>query len=312
MKNSNTKIICLTPVKNESWILDKFIQSASLWADYIIIADQYSDDGSQEIAKKYEKVIFVENKSKEFNEPERQKLLISEARKIEGKKLLIALDADEILSGNAWETEEWEEMLNAPEGTVFKFKWPFIYKDFKRYWSGEKATMPFAFMDDGTEHKGEKIHSVRIPYPKNAKIKEINEFSIMHYQFTDWERMQSKHRWYQCYERINFPKKSIISIYRMYHHMDLVDEKDMKEIPNEWFENYNDYGIGIRNVTKEKEYRWDKEVDEFIKKYGKSYFKNIDLIGNNTLVLKYLRKTQKKSNTIFIRIIDKILRKIGV
>ncbi|GAG56902.1 unnamed protein product, partial [marine sediment metagenome] len=47
------KIICLTPVKNEAWILDNFIKCASLWADHIIIADQDSTDDARKIAKKY-------------------------------------------------------------------------------------------------------------------------------------------------------------------------------------------------------------------------------------------------------------------
>ena len=29
------KIICLTPVKNEEWILRRFLRLASLWADHI-------------------------------------------------------------------------------------------------------------------------------------------------------------------------------------------------------------------------------------------------------------------------------------
>ena len=39
---SGLKIICLTPVKNEGWILERFLKCTSLWADYIIIADQSS------------------------------------------------------------------------------------------------------------------------------------------------------------------------------------------------------------------------------------------------------------------------------
>ena len=63
------KIICLTPVLNEAWILDRFLKCASLWADHIIIADQGSTDGSVEIAKRYEKVIFIDNKTDgDFNE----------------------------------------------------------------------------------------------------------------------------------------------------------------------------------------------------------------------------------------------------
>ena len=66
--NLTPKIICLTPVRNESWILEKFLKCASLWADIIIIADQESDDGSREIAKNFEKVKLVDNKSGYFSE----------------------------------------------------------------------------------------------------------------------------------------------------------------------------------------------------------------------------------------------------
>ena len=90
-------IVCLTPVKNEAWVLDRFLQCASHWADHIIIADQGSTDGSQEIAKKYPKVMLVENKEKQFQGTGMRKLLLHESRKIPGSKLLIALDADEIL-----------------------------------------------------------------------------------------------------------------------------------------------------------------------------------------------------------------------
>ena len=74
------QIICLTPVKNEAWILERFLECASLWADQIIIADQGSDDGSREIARSFNKVQLIENSAKVFNEPERQKLLIEAAR----------------------------------------------------------------------------------------------------------------------------------------------------------------------------------------------------------------------------------------
>ena len=33
-------VICLTPVRNESWILERFRPGASMWADHIVIADQ--------------------------------------------------------------------------------------------------------------------------------------------------------------------------------------------------------------------------------------------------------------------------------
>ena len=107
------KIICLTPVKNESWILDIFLKSTSLWADYIIIADQFSTDNSRDIVRKYSKAILVENNNSAYDEAYRQRLLINEARKIEGKKLFITLDADEIFTPDLFLSNEWESICGA-------------------------------------------------------------------------------------------------------------------------------------------------------------------------------------------------------
>ena len=302
------KVICLTPIKNEAWILDKFLSAASLWADHIIVADQMSDDGSRDIALKYDKVILIDNNSKEFNEPERQKLLIDAARKIPGKKLLFALDADEFVSGNAVSSNEWQSMLSADIGTVFKFKWPFIASDFKKYWSGDTPNMPFAFMDDGSDHNGSKIHSTRVPFPEHSQVVEIFNFVVMHYQFTDWKRMESKHRWYQCFERIQFPDKSVVEIFRRYNHMYQINEKDKHEIPFDWFESYLSAGLAISSITVSDSYYWDNEVVRFKKQHGELLFKDIDLAGNNSPLLSYLRVTRSFKYSFFERAIVKILK----
>ena len=296
----------MTPIKNEAWILDKFLAAASIWADHIIIADQQSDDGSKKIALKYEKVILIENNSKEFNEPERQKLLIEEARKIPGKKLLVALDADEIISANAFSSSDWEKMINAPQGTVFKFKWPFITRSFDKYWAGDTAKMPFAYMDDGAEHLGSNIHSIRVPFPDHAKVIEVHDFVVMHFMYTDWLRMQSKHRWYQCYERCQFPTKSAISIFRRYNHMYRVKESDKSVVPANWFDNYDDLDIDLKSTIKHEEYYWDPLVEDMKAKYGKSYFRHVDLPGNENLLLRYLRKTRHFEYLFIEKVFDKV------
>ena len=63
--NERPTIIVITPVRNEAWVLRAFLEATSLWADYIIIADQMSTDGSREIAKKYPKVVLIDNDNKE-------------------------------------------------------------------------------------------------------------------------------------------------------------------------------------------------------------------------------------------------------
>ena len=122
-------IVCLTPVKNEAWILERFLKCASLWADHIIIADQASDDGSRDIARSFKKVQLIENSANVFNEPERQKLLIEAARAIPGQKLLIALDADEFLTANFLGSRDWELVMRAVSGTVINFQWACVLPD---------------------------------------------------------------------------------------------------------------------------------------------------------------------------------------
>ena len=76
----STKVIVLTPVRNEAWILHPFLQVTSLYADHIIVLDQFSDDGSQEICKQYPKVTLLHADSEEYDEAKRQITLIDKAR----------------------------------------------------------------------------------------------------------------------------------------------------------------------------------------------------------------------------------------
>ncbi len=322
------KIICLTPVKNEAWILERFLTSTSLWADYIIIADQNSNDGSIEIIKKFPKVILVSNPDKNFNESERQKILINEARKIPCDKILIALDADESLTANSINNNEWSIIRNLSKGTVIKFDWVNLLPDENKYWFS-KDKMPFGFIDDGSEHVGRFIHSPRIPVRKNSPIYYPKDIKVMHFQYADWGRMKSKHRWYQCIERIKFPKRSIVDIYRQYHHMDSIQKNSFKGIPDLWLNFYLKNNIDYLNFKKERFYYWDLEIINLFKIYGPEYFSRIDVwdfdwdsfnIKNNSgiifkerkyldvYILNFLKKTQYINNKFILKIIDIFLK----
>ena len=136
-KRLTPKLICLTPVRNEAWILRAFLESTSQWADHIIVVDQKSIDGSREILKKFEKVILIENDSSEYDESVRQKLLINEARKIEGKNILIALDADEMFGGGFQNTQDWQKILDSKPGDMFGFQWANITDDLSHYFPSD-------------------------------------------------------------------------------------------------------------------------------------------------------------------------------
>lgn len=270
MKTPN-KLICLTPVKNEAWILDKFLTCVSIWADHIIIADQLSTDGSREIALKYPKVILINNNTVEFNEPERQALLLKEARKIEGPKILFTLDSDEFLTANFSESPEWEMIRYAEPGYIFRFNWVNILPGFERGWI--IGNFAWAFADDGTSHKGIPIHSPRLPLPDHGHYVNLSEIKVLHYQYTDWKRMQSKHCWYQCYECLNFPEKKIVTLFRLYNHMYTFRKRKKYNVPlkQEWFENYEKLGIDMKSINKQN-YWWDKEVVKLLLKDGTKKF----------------------------------------
>lgn len=321
----DTKIICLTPVKNEAWILDTFLSCASLWADQIIIADQMSTDGSREIAKKYPKVTLIDNHSEVFNEPERQKILIDHARLIDcERRILIALDADEVLVGDIPNFVKYK-LSEIERGGILTFDWLNINPGGKNYWKSE-YNMPFGFIDDGSEHCGELIHSTRIPAPKEAPCFHMQNLQVMHLQYIDWDRMQSKHRWYQCYERVNYPSKSAIDIFRMYHHM--YSHKKNMLISTLSLSFYHKHGINPLRFKKLSEYYWDAEVAKLIKTYGVSRFRRIDIWKRSSsfrtssapgirpngifdqVLLKYLTATQYFYPNILLKIVDKILKMI--
>lgn len=330
----HNKLICLTPVKNEAWILEKFLACASLWADHIIIADQQSDDGSREIAARFDKVILIENLTPVFNEPERQQLLLNEARKIKGPSVFFTLDADEFLTADFMQSPEWNQILFAPPGTVFRFNWVNVLPDFKRGWIIGQS--PWAIVDDGSEHRGEKIHSPRIPLPSHGNYVDLTDIKVLHYQYTDWARMQSKHCWYQCYECINFPEKKVVTLYRMYHHMYvyLKRKKYTVSLPDKWFDYYRSKGIMMKNVIKQ-DYWWDREVVNLLIEHGPAKFRNAfiwyrdwnslrdkympdnktKLNDPRPLYLKclhtYLHVSQPFRNSIAVRAIDKLLRISG-
>jgi glycosyltransferase involved in cell wall biosynthesis len=265
-------VICLTPVKNEAWILHRFLKCASLWTDHIIIADQSSDDGSREIALSYPKVTLVDNPSPTFNEPERQKILLEAARRIPGPRLIIALDADEMLTANFLDSPEWDTVLQADPGTVIRLQFAVIRPDLCSYWL-EPHTHPYGFVDDGSEHVGRKIHSQRVPVPSQAPSITLRDIKVMHYVGVDSEKWASKHRWYQCWERLNRPQRRSIDIYRHYHRIDDIPPHEIKPMPEEWMAGYRQRGIDMTSVSREGVFRWDMEVLAFLGEYGPAKFK---------------------------------------
>jgi hypothetical protein len=273
---SKPSVICITPVKNEAWILERFLQCASVWADHIIIADQGSTDGSREIARRFSKVRLIDNTSQAFNEPERQQMLLEEARRIPGPRILLALDADEFLTANFARSVEWNSILNAVPGTVISFKWPQIQlvdSELKYFHlPGEK---PIGFVDDGSQHVGRSIHSNRVPTPPGSPGLVLSEIKLMHYALLDFDRYRSKLRWYQCHEHLA-ERKGPLQLYR-YYHVYLVPGVSLHPVPKEWIDGYREHDIDMTSMNRAPQYWWDREVLQFFEKYGARKFRRMGI-----------------------------------
>jgi glycosyltransferase involved in cell wall biosynthesis len=275
MSSDRPTLICLTPVKNEAWILERFLRCASLWADHIIVADQGSEDGSREIAAKFEKVTLIENTSPAYDEGARQRLLLAAARQLpcDGQRILIALDADEMLSANVMGSAEWDTILAAEPGTVLRFEWVNILPGFETCWIPTDE-IAFGFVDDGSPHRGQAIHSTRVPAPPRAPVLRLQDVRVLHYQYVAWQRMASKQRWYQCWERLNDPGKRPIAIFRQYHGMHSRPPEQIFPFRTEWIDGYEQAGIDMRNVEAQPyDTWWDREILKWMDARGPEFFK---------------------------------------
>jgi glycosyltransferase involved in cell wall biosynthesis len=263
------KLIVITPVKNEDWILDRFLSITSRFADHIIIADQESIDRSIEICKTYEKVIIVNNASGDYSESKRQKLLLDTARTlVTGPKIILALDADEIMAADSIQSLGWQSMMNAKPGTVIWIERLNICPDFEFCYRYDKS--PIGYVDDGAEHiEAKEIHSVRIPMPDYANFLILNDVKVLHYHLTRPFALAAKKRLYTVVENVT-GRGNILS--RRNHYSSKKNDYNkpgrLENVQDSWFAGWQNIGLDLTTIIESK-YHWhDFQVLQYFQKYG--------------------------------------------
>jgi len=271
MSSQSPKIVVITPIKNEAWILDRFLAVMSQFADHIIIADQNSTDESVAICKNYPKVTLIANNAKEYNEAERQLLLIQTARDLVPEhKIILALDADEMLAANATQTPGWQTMLEAKPGTVLFIEKVSICGDTNqciRYYP-----FPLGYVDDGSEHKPSKIHSVRVPMPEYASKLILHDVKILHYLLMRPEAQSSKVRFYSMVENTLGKGNSFSRRITYNPKKDYTKEGSVETSNSAWFDAWEAIGIDMKSITTSHYYWYDFEVLSYFQKYGYYHF----------------------------------------
>lgn len=272
-------IVVLTPVRNEAWILRRFLEVTSRFADQILVADQHSSDASREICAGYPLVTVIDNDAAGFNEAERQKLLIDAARRlVPGPKVLLALDADEILAANAVGSAGWQRMLTAAPGTIIEAEMCDLFQSADRCIRYE-SPVAVGYIDDGAEHSPRKIHSDRIPTPASAPRLWLSDVTVMHYALTRLDAYRSRTRFYSVVENV-LGTSNVLQRRRGYAgNYDFVSSQSLAEsggrigpTPPEWLKGWEDLGVDMRTIPTAAYYWHDFEVLKYFRAHGAERF----------------------------------------
>ena len=266
-------LVVLTPVKNEGWILDRFLAITTQLADHVILADQRSTDDSRAIAARYPNVTVVDNDDPGFSEVRRQSLLLATARRlVAGPKVLLALDADEIIAANAPGSPGWRTMLRAAPGTVLSFESIDLLLITDRCMRHDRWR-PYGYVDDGAPHEGRLIHSGRLPLPPDAPRLKLNDVRLLHYAPLRSTGMASKLRWYSVVENVLGTCRPVFRRRLRYlNHLDFTWEGRIEPTHAEWFAGWEAQGIDMRTVADPPHHWYDVEVLRAIARHGARKF----------------------------------------
>lgn len=280
------KIIVVTPVKNEEWILDRFLAVTSRFADHIIVADQQSTDASRSICARFTKVHLISNDSPIYDEAHRQKLLLTEARRLsQGEKFILALDADEILTADSLAADSWILAQTAEPGSVFYFEKPDLLPGL----AGCRRHHPWAplgYIDDGAEHIGQLIHSTRVPVRSGHVRVNVDNIKFVHLAMARPLEYRARQRLYSMLERINGTKNLW---QRLAYYSPAIYEGQLKlnaePVPPCWLGPWREHGINLESFQQTDLNQYNREAIRLFTLHGSKPFFYDDVWDTDWAVL---------------------------
>lgn len=278
MTPSAKPIVVMTPVKNEAWILPRFLEITSVFADFIIVADQHSTDESREICRRFAKVRLIDNPDRDYNERSRQRRLIAAARQaVPGPKVLIALDADEILSADSIGSPGWAEMQHAAPGTTLLFEKPDILSSAERCRPGTKS-FPLGYVDDGREHDGSIFHSTRIPAGPDIPSIEVRGVRFLHLAMLRETEFFARQRLYSAMENLRGTKSARQRI--NFYSVPVMRQRlaqQAQPIPLEWSQGWRQRGLDPFAFQSDEDNLFSRQVLELMAIHGSEHFHPDDI-----------------------------------
>lgn len=326
-------LIVVTPIRNEAWVLEAFLACASSWADHIILADQHSTDGSREIAAQYPKVTLVDNDAAEMDQAAARGLLFKEVDKIEGDKIVFALDADEFLSEGFESTEGWKRIMESQPNELFSFQWLNLYGDYNHVVPSPHFMEWACHFAPGTriadlyrQCEDRSVHEMRVPCLSLDQVSyvEIPDIKFIHLARLNLVRQKNKEDFYQVSSVAKLKKRvSAVTAFRSYH-QDYPDLCTLEPAATLYAMGSDENMAGLVKLDDFGPYYID-EMKAIFKRDGYDKYLKLDIWENPYLKAEgiapkiplkyrwlhaYLRKTQPVSSRFVIRVLDKLLKYI--
>lgn len=295
---SSSKIIVITPVKNEDWILERFLWACSQFADHIILLNQQSTDRTGSIIDHFEKAIVFDNPSPVYDEAFRTEFLVGKVRELHGLgNLIVALDADEIPTFESLDIRYWRSLKQQEAGTTIVFSKPDLLSQPMRYLPAP-ANFPLAYVDDGADTEKKLIHNRRIPGTASGVQYVCNSIIVLHFARVRQSEYFARQAMYCVIENVNRSKN--LRLRTLYYSRKSFLKKDREAgviVPNEWSRGYLKQGIDLYCYRTEPYNEFHRKVLEHFQEFGTKRFWMDDIWWEDwTAAASYFDKLEKSNN----------------
>jgi len=288
----------MLPVRNEAWVLEHALASLSAFCDVVIVSDQGSTDGSQDICRRFPKVVLLETRTGNDADrlPQRARWrLLDAARGYDGNNLLWCTDADELVSPRLARAfiDDSRARLTPPRAVSMRYI--HLWKSLSRYrddWSQYGPTWKvMAWLDDRRvdfprDADRRPLHEPRTPVDDDPNPLQAAGVPVLHLQYAMWRRNQMKQAWYRAVEWVD-GRRSAHDINEHYAITFQPLFARMTPVPTAWLD-----GVTLPAASVDNEPAWhDAEMLQLFDEKGIEFFEPLEIWHLPLLRQEFRRRT---------------------